>query len=395
MSPEEAERAIDELALEAATLLGDGTHGVTSPPASAAGARDSGNRPRFWLAICIAVMVPLVSFGVYRHLGQPDVAADPSLARGIQGEEDLEQAVAAIEARLREAPDDGEAWAMLGEARRLQNRFDDAVTALRNAQQRLPRDARVAAELAEALVAQRGGDFSGEPVALLEQALAHDPRAPKALALMGAAQFRLGRNDAAIGYLQRLIAELPEGSEQSQQIAAVIARIRQDGTGAASANAPSANAPSANAPSANAPSTNAPLTRAAPANTAKTPPAPTSTANAIGPSIAGSVRLSPSLQAKVPAGATLFVVARAPDGPRIPYAVLRQTAGAFPFAFTLSDAQAMDPGRPLSGAPSVVIEARISASGNAMRQPGDLIGTSAPVAPGARDVTIEIGRVVE
>jgi cytochrome c-type biogenesis protein CcmH len=78
----------------------------------------------------------------------------------------------------------------------------------------------------------------------------------------------------------------------------------------------------------------------------------------------------------------------------MPYAVQKMPVAALPTTFLLSDALAIDPGRTLSSAPRVVIEARISASGNAIRQAGDLLGTSAAVAPGTRDLTIEINEVV-
>jgi cytochrome c-type biogenesis protein CcmH len=201
-----------------------------------------------------------------------------------------------------------------------------------------------------------------------------DADAPKALALMGAAQFRLGRPQVAISYLQRLRTQLPDGSEEATQISSVIDRITaelakaSDTTGASDAKV------------AMAPDTSAEPKRSGVASAQE---------------ISGTVRITAALQARMPADATLFIVARAPEGPRIPYAVLRQAVGRFPLSFTLSDAQAMDPSRPLSGAASVVLEARISISGNALRQPGDLIGSSAPIAPGARDVALIIDRVVE
>jgi len=42
----------------------------------------------------------------------------------------------------------------------------------------------------------------------------------------------------------------------------------------------------------------------------------------------------------------------------------------------------------------VRVEARISRSGNALPQAGDLIGRSGVVKPGARDIAIVIDRVV-
>src|SRR5690606_35577892 len=92
-----------------------------------------------------------------------------------------------IEQRTREHPEDGEAWAMLAEARKMQGRHDEAVVAFAQAVERLPDDARLLTDYAESAALRAGGEFAGQPVELLERALAVDLREPKAIALMGAA----------------------------------------------------------------------------------------------------------------------------------------------------------------------------------------------------------------
>ena len=80
----------------------------------------------------------------------------------------------------------------------------------------------------------------------------------------------------------------------------------------------------------------------------------------------------------------------------MPLAVLRipsPKAADFPKSFELTDAMAMAPGLNLSSFPEVVVEARISRSGNAQLQPGDLSGASEPVKPGARALNVTISRV--
>ena len=80
----------------------------------------------------------------------------------------------------------------------------------------------------------------------------------------------------------------------------------------------------------------------------------------------------------------------------MPLAVLRVPApkpGAFPFAFELNDAMAMAPGLSLSSFAEVVIEARISKSGNAQLQSGDLSGITDALKPGASGITVTIGKV--
>jgi cytochrome c-type biogenesis protein CcmH len=106
--------------------------------------------------------------------------------------------------------------------------------------------------------------------------------------------------------------------------------------------------------------------------------------------VSGTVRLSPKLAAKVSPDDTVFIFARAAGGPPMPLAVLRKKVRDLPAAFSLDDGMAMTPARKLSAHPRVVVGARISKSGNAMPQPGDLQGLSAEVANTARGVTVSI-----
>ena len=91
---------------------------------------------------------------------------------------------------------------------------------------------------------------------------------------------------------------------------------------------------------------------------------------------------------------TLFVFARAAEGPPVPLAILRRKAGELPLEFALNDSMAMAPGMNVSAFARVVVTARVSRSGNAKPQPGDLQGASRPVANDARGVVVEINEVV-
>jgi cytochrome c-type biogenesis protein CcmH len=124
------------------------------------------------------------------------------------------------------------------------------------------------------------------------------------------------------------------------------------------------------------------------------PPAPASKAGAGGTSVSGSVSVDAGIASKVDRAAALFIFARAVNGPRMPLAVIRGTAAELPRDFTLDDSLAMAPTMKISGAEAVRIEARISRSGNALPQSGDLVGVSDVVKPGARGLKIVIDKVV-
>jgi cytochrome c-type biogenesis protein CcmH len=94
------------------------------------------------------------------------------------------------------------------------------------------------------------------------------------------------------------------------------------------------------------------------------------------------VSLAPELQTAVAPTDTLFIYAQAVSGPKMPLAIVRKQVADLPLTVTLTDAQAMMPNMKLSNFAEVKLLARISKSGNAMAQPGDLIGTIESVATG-------------
>jgi cytochrome c-type biogenesis protein CcmH len=108
--------------------------------------------------------------------------------------------------------------------------------------------------------------------------------------------------------------------------------------------------------------------------------------------ISGKVTIAPSLASKGAATDTLFVFARETNGPPMPVAIVRATKKDLPFNFRLDDSVSMMPSRKLSDVGTVVIVARLSKSGQAMPQSGDLEGMSQPVNPGAEGVAIVIDR---
>jgi hypothetical protein len=111
--------------------------------------------------------------------------------------------------------------------------------------------------------------------------------------------------------------------------------------------------------------------------------------------ISGTVEIVSKLARQAASGATLFIYAKQPNAPGPPLAVLRVRAEHWPVTFTLNDANAMVPGRNLSNAQSVQIEARISKNGDALPQSGDLVGSVTSVNPrGGHPVKISIDREI-
>jgi cytochrome c-type biogenesis protein CcmH len=101
------------------------------------------------------------------------------------------------------------------------------------------------------------------------------------------------------------------------------------------------------------------------------------------------------LAGKVQPGDTLFVYARPVDGSRMPLALLRARAADLPLSFTLDDSMSLSPEQKLSAASTVILDARVSRSGQAVRQPGDLVGESSPVKLGAKGIKLNIDKITQ
>jgi len=327
-----------------------------------------GKRP--WLAAAVvAVALPALAFGTYVAMGTP-AAADPRLlARGTDRIDDA-RIVAMVESlakKVRERPDDREGWALLARSMAALGRFQEATQAYAHLAKLAPTDPQVLADYADALGMAQGGTLAGRPAELARQALSIDPKHRKALALVATASMDAGDYAGATKHWQSLAAELTPGSEDELQVRAILDEVRLKA--AASGRA---------------------IPEPPKAQTSVAMTAPGSAAA----SISGSVSIAPAIAAKVDGSETLFVFARAEGGPRVPLAVMRATARQLPMVFALDDTMAMAPNARISQARAVRVEARISRSGNATPQPGDLVGASAVVKPGARDVRVVVDKAL-
>jgi cytochrome c-type biogenesis protein CcmH len=279
---------------------------------------------------------------------------------------DVEDMVARLSERLQKNPDDAKGWALLGRSYYVMQRMDEAVAAYAKAVAKIDDDADLYADYADALAMSQGRDLRGKPMELVDRALAINPSQPKALAMAGTEAFQRKDYPAAIALWERLLPMLPADSDLAKSITDGIAEARELGGAKSAQKSTGSEKPAAKA---------------------------AQKAASVG-SVSGQVSLSPALASKANASETLFIVARAVNGPRIPLAVLRRRVSDLPLEFTLDDTLAMSPELKLSGAAEVIVSARISKSGNAISQPGDLLGTSAPVKVGAKGLRIAIDSVV-
>jgi len=383
ITADEHKAALDELASRLSAE-------VASTPGAVAGAP---SRAPWIAALALVAVLPAAAVLAYLGLGNPAaLTPSPHGAAAAQGvsDEQVRAMVESLAQKMKANPGDPNGWLLLARSYSAMGRFPDAVDAYKQAAERGTPDAQLYADWADAAAMTQGRKLAGAPEALVVRALALDPKNPKALALSATA--RLERGDVAGSLVQwrELRALLPNGSDDAREIDTVIAQLDGQqlklpgGTASASAMAAAPSAPSKPAPGV---ATAPPI-----APGAVSPHA--APGAAAGPALTGRIELDPKLAARVAPDDTVFVLARAAEGPRMPLAVQKFRAAELPRAFRLDDSMAMAPGMTVSSRPSVVVEARVSKSGNAITQPGDVRGTTAPVAPGTGDLRIVIGEVV-
>ncbi len=303
----------------------------------------------------------------YEFLGQPENAAKvrkhqlPALPAEGPGPAAVGNAAAPV-APVAMAPKlstDSVQWLAKADAARRAKKFDDAAAIYAQLAARNQMTADSWADYADTAASIQDHKLAGKPETYIARALALDPQNPKALWLKASADEEAGRLGAAVVAWQQLQGLLPPGSADAKIVAASLERDR-----GASGPAPGAAAPAAGA--------------------------------AAGTRVGGEITVSAALQSRVTAGATLFIVAKAAEGGGVPLAVMRQPVGSWPAPFMLSDAQAMMPGRNLSSTAKVIVEARISKSGDAIRAPGDLLGSSGVISPADhKTLKIQIAEVVK
>ena len=317
-------------------------------------------RPRggYRPAAIAGILVPVLALGIYLAVGSPGALgpADPHAGADITPHQ-VEQMLERLAARLNENPEDIEGWKMLGKSFSVLGRFAESANAYSKAAMRAPRDVQLLADLADVLAMARGQSMKGEPEELVLRALQIEPKNLKALALAGTAAYERSDFAAAARYWQRMLPLVPADSDDARTIQANIDEATN-------------------------------LSKSKPA--AKNAAAKGVTAKGL----TGTVSLSPKLAAKVSPADAVFIFARAAEGPPMPLAVLRKQARDLPVTFSLDDSMAMAPALKLSGFARVIVGARISKSGNATPQPGDLQGFSSVLANDSKGVTIVIDAVL-
>jgi len=313
-------------------------------------------------AVMIGVFIPLASLILYGFLGAGERGLDPGNAKpmvqaeGHQGT--IEEQVRKLQEYLIANPDDLERQIMLARTYFYLKQYQPASGAFaKSVELSGGKDPDLIADYADALAMANNRSMSGKPTELVMQALQINPKHTKALWLAASAAYEKKDYQQTLNYYGTLRDLFPRGSENYVQMVKNITEVKSlmgMNTDAEIAEIQAAEAANANK------------------------------------SVSGRVTIDPSVAGQYAPEDTVFIYARAVTGPKMPLAIMQVKASDLPMDFKLDDSMAMNPQMKLSSQSQVVVSARITKSGSATPQPGDIQGVSDPVEVGSDAVSINI-----
>jgi len=183
----------------------------------------------------VGMVIPIGVIALYLVVGNPK-ALSPSLPQmaapatqpgGPMSNQQIAANVEKLAKRLEQNPNDAEGWLMLGRSYISMERFADAAAAYEHVTKLNGNNADAWADYAEASAMANGQRLAGKPTDAINRALQIDPKHQKALDLAGSAAYQAGDYKKAIDHWQKLLTQLPAGSEELRTISAQIAKARE------------------------------------------------------------------------------------------------------------------------------------------------------------------------
>ena len=296
----------------------------------------------------VSLSIFLLSSGIYFYQGDAVKVAEENAKHQVS-QADVEKMVSEFAAKLEKDPTNLKGWAMLARSYRVMGRNADALKAYERAGPYLDNQAELLADYADLLATNASGNFAGKPHQLIAQALKLDPNNLLALWLAGSDAFSTNQFQLAVQNWEKIVKQLPPQSEEARAVLNSIAEARAKGH----------------------------------------LPVPLAVA---GKGVSGVITITPELASRIKPDELLMVIARKP-GERMPVAVLKTPVSAFPIRFTLDDSLAMNPAALISQQPEVTVEVRISKTGMAKAEAGDLLSGQQTVKVGSSNIHLTVDQV--
>ena len=311
--------------------------------------------------LVLIISVPVLAIGFYAYLGQPDLldgakkqAAAPSGHSSGNGKTQLgsvEEMVEKLAAKMKEEPDNAEGWFMLARSYMSLNRYKEAVAALEKTNQLVPNNPVVMLRYADALTMLRGGQMSGKPFELIKRAVEISPDNPTGLWLLGMGYEEQGAYKKAISYWN-LLLPLIDDEKSKAEVSSLISRAKR---------------------------------KAGISTTEEQQVQALSTDKKSNAQITVNISVDKSKLQGISQDDTVFIFARALQGPPMPLAIVRKQVKDLPIEVILDDSMAMTATMKLSSFNQVQVVARISKSGLAKAQAGDLESEARVASAGQKE----------
>jgi cytochrome c-type biogenesis protein CcmH len=311
-------------------------HDLKQIPAASNGNEAKGR----WLAIPLAIFVPLLAMALYSVKGDlrafDDAAVNSEMNAKLTAT-DINGMVEKLAKKMEENPNDSEGWIMLARSYKVLKRYPEAVEALRKARALTGEEPETLLQLADVIAMKNGGSLLGEPSELAAKALALDANNDMALWLYGLANAEDGKFNEAISYWKKLQTHYKPEEADYLEVQKLIDQAREALGQTVEVQSEVKVATS-------------------------------------GKSIRVLVTLDDKFKASANSEDFVFIYAQPAQGGKMPLAVVKKQVKDLPLEITLDDSMAMMPAMTISSAANVQVSARISHSGNASPQTGEPIG---------------------
>ena len=311
--------------------------------------RELKNAPPLPSVSAVLVILAAVSIATYISLGdldralgrEPSVESEPPIT-----EATVQSAIVELKQQLETNPDNAEGWALLGRTMMAIGNYPEALTALKKANELVPDAPGLMLQYADALAMNAGGEITEQAHELVTRVLEIDPNNIAALWLAGLGAAERHDNTAAIDFLTRAREISEKTGVSTSELDNVLTRLQ---------NSPNKASDVENM-------------------TVKSTEGRSETL----PPIYIDVAIAPHFEKNLTGEETLYVFARVEGQSGPPVAVRKAQNVQFPYRTSLDQTMSMAPQFRLAAGQSIVVAARLSHSGHAMPEAGDLVGNAQP-----------------
>lgn len=320
------------------------------------------SKSSLYIASGIAFLLPAVTVTLYLLLGSPAALKNSTPQQQLAGTNNVETEqhsndemlamIAKLAQRLRDDPKNSEGWDLLARSYMSMKMYAQATDALQKLYALVGDDVEVLVRLADATAMVSDARFEGEAITLINKALAIQPDHPTALWLAGMAAQEKQQWSKAVDYWQRAKAVLVNNPQSQVELDRLIQYAQTATTGSGTESMASASG---------------------------TESRNSQTEMSKGVGITVTVSLGEKYKKSLDKNTTVFILAQAIKGPPMPLAAVKKRVADLPITITLDDSMAMMPSHKISKYQQVRIIARVSKSGSARAQPGDIQGLQEPV----------------